>query len=157
MLCLEVQCARMLILFFPDGWDRILDQLKSIQTSGGIRLKEHTYIPVLTMVLCDNKEAHTLASVKSGKTHRPCRLCTIERHDMSAFTANNPLRSGTQVSQAMRNGKTEWLESQSVHSDVPVRVKAMIIWKLCLCWRTDSLLHRTHSRNTATANQTQQT
>lgn len=112
--------------------DRILEQVRHIQRCGGLvartavngRTQQRLFYPMVMFVACDNKEAQVLASVKSGSTTRPCRVCKIERVRVNTFNDRTllALRSRQEVVRMTNDGRLDWLKSHSIHTDVPVRL-----------------------------------
>ena len=87
-------------------------------------LSELIFHPSLIFVACDNKEASTLAGIKSGQTFRPCRVCECTLQDMqlhfSRYGFEDAIRSVDNVVAAMAANDTGYAREHSVHYDLQV-------------------------------------
>ena len=102
----------------------------TIQEQGGFRAltgsgsdrEERILYPVLTFVCCDNKEAVSLASIKSGQTPRPCRHCLCELSAINAFAdaGHCEMRDGIQAGRAIDSADKSFLKDHSIHGDIQV-------------------------------------
>ena len=92
--------------------------------------KNTLFHPYLMFMACDNKEAASLASIKSGQTFCPCRMCECTLLSMQTNFNRLPhgdlLRSSDKIIRALQAKDTALLRDLFVHANVHVRSH-------CLC------------------------
>ena len=80
--------------------------------------------PALVFIACDNKEAATLANIKSGQTNCPCRICECTLRDMqldfNRFGYHDALRSPNAVTTAIAAHNNDYIRKRSLHVDIQV-------------------------------------
>jgi len=96
------------------------------QRSGGVRCytgKDRTdgvvtLYPAVPFIITDNKEAHSLAMIKTGKTSHPCRFCKTDSESMHNFSTrrNWEYRTFTDLKAITRSSKIPY--ALSYHSEL---------------------------------------
>ena len=104
--------------------------IRAVQEQGGFFTfigpvadrQERLMYPIVTFVCCDNKEAVSLASIKSGRTARPSRHCLCSLADMNEFNMvrESDMRDGKAAHRAIQNNDKVYLKQNSLHGDVQV-------------------------------------
>lgn len=85
---------------------------------------------MIPFIICDNKEAYSLANLKAGKTHRPCRICRVDRNNVNQYlyddteTGNTrrpweDYRDFNRINKAINDKDQEFLGENSCHTLFP--------------------------------------
>jgi len=136
----------------------VLETIKALQDQGGVTVtvidgvagegRTVTLYPVLSFVICDNKEAAALASVKAGQTARPCRFCNCKLSEMNSFLGGNVygLRDPNTAARAINDANKEYCAEHSIHYDVKVSqivtdFGSRVHLLLCFVWQNAFMTH----------------